>query len=271
MKLGISSWSYPWAIGVPGYQRPAVPLGAFGLLDRATALGVEVLQIADNLPAEHLPVADVARLGECARTGGIALELGTRGVQPAHLARYLELALASGAKLVRTLTHSNDCRPDLQQIELWLRESLPAYERAGVTLALENYERHTAAELARLVCGAGSSSLEICLDTVNSLGALETPAEVVRLLAPLTVNLHVKDFEIKRVPSMMGYLVSGCPAGAGRLDIPGLLAEMRRHGRRPSVIVEQWPPFLDSIEDTVALEAAWAEQSVRYIQTCICG
>jgi hypothetical protein len=55
----------------------------------------------------------------------------------------------------------------------------------------------------------------------------------------------------------------------GRLDVPWLLAEMRRCGRGPSIIVEQWPPFSDTIGDTVALEAAWAEQSVRYLETCI--
>jgi sugar phosphate isomerase/epimerase len=271
VKLGISSWSYPWAIGVPGYDRPEAPLDAFGLLDRAVALGVEVVQVADNLPVDALSTDDLARLAEGASRSGIAIELGTRGVEPAHLARYLELALATGARLVRTLTHRKDSTPDLPQIEAWLRQSLPSYERAGVTLALENYERHTAAELAALVYKIGSPSLGVCLDTVNSLGALETPAEVVCRLAPLTVNLHVKDFEIKRVPSMMGYVVTGCPAGTGRLDVPWLLDEMRGCGRDPSVIVEQWPPFSDTIGVTVALEAAWAEQSVRYLQTRMRG
>jgi sugar phosphate isomerase/epimerase len=228
-----------------------------------------VVQIADNLPVDALSAPDLARLAANATRAGITLELGTRGVDPPRLARYLELALATGARPVRTLTHRKDSTPDLPQVETFLRESLPAYERAGVTLALENYERHTSAELAALIHNVDSSSLGVCLDTVNSLGALETPAEIVCRLAPFTANLHVKDFEIKRVPSMMGYLVTGCPAGTGRLDVPWLLAEMRRYGRDPSIIVEQWPPFSDTIGDTVALEAAWAEQSVRYLETCI--
>lgn len=271
MKIGISSWSYPWAIGVQGYPHPPAPLDAFGILDRAAGLEVEVVQLADNLPVDRLSPGEVERLGESARCAGITLELGTRGVEPAHLDLYLDLARRTGARLVRTLTHRKDSTPDLPLIEEWLREALPAYEREGVTLALENYEKHTTTELARLVCSIGSPSLGVCLDTVNSLGALETPAEVVCRLTPVTVNLHVKDFEIMRVPSMMGYLVTGCPAGTGRLDVPWLLEQMRRHGRDPSVIVEQWPPFSDTIGNTVALEAAWAEQSVRYLQTLICN
>lgn len=269
MKIGISSWTYPWGIGVPGYARPAVPLDAFGLLDRASTLGVGVVQIADNLPVDALPSADLGRLAAAAAHAGITLELGTRGVEPPHLERYLELARCLGARLVRTLTHARGSTPDLSRAEGWLRETLPAYERAGITLALENYEEHRTEELASLVCRIGSPFFGLCLDTVNSLGALEVPAGVVRRLAPFAVNLHVKDFDIVRVPSMMGYMVLGRPAGKGRLDIPWLVDEVRRHGRNPSVILEQWPPFADTLEGTIAIEAEWAEQSIRYLQSHI--
>ena len=85
MRAGISSWSYPWAIGVPGYDPPPVPLDVFGLLGRAAALGAEVVQIADNLPVDELSAEDIDRLSAAARRAGIALELGTRGVEAPHL------------------------------------------------------------------------------------------------------------------------------------------------------------------------------------------
>jgi sugar phosphate isomerase/epimerase len=85
---------------------------------------------------------------------------------------------------------------------------------------------------------------------VNSLGALEKPREVVALLGPHTINVHVKDFEIRRVDTMMGYLVTGCAAGEGRLDIAWLVGELREHGRDPNLILELWPPYAGSIEQT---------------------
>jgi sugar phosphate isomerase/epimerase len=246
-------------------------MDAFGLLERAATLGVEVLQIADNLPVDALPAPDIDRLGTAAQRAGLALELGTRGVEPSHLARFLDLACCLKVRLVRTITYTDGHALTLAQVEAWLREALPSYERAGVTLALENYEEHTSEELAGLVRRIGSPCLGICLDTVNSLGALETPAEVVHILSPLTVNVHVKDFSIARIPSRMGYLVTGRPAGAGCIDIPWLIGQVRQCGREPNVIVEQWPPFSNTLSATIALEAAWAEQSVRYLQRCLCG
>jgi sugar phosphate isomerase/epimerase len=271
LKLGISSWTYPWAIGVPGYQQPADPLDAFDLLERAATLGVALVQIADNLPLETMPPAAVARLGSTARETGLALEIGTRGIEPSHLYRFLDIARCLHAGLVRTLTANNSPAPPAEQIEASLREVLPAYEQAGVQLALENYEQQTSEELADLVRRIDSPCLGVCLDTVNSLGALEGPAEVTRFLLPIAFNLHVKDFGIERVPSRMGYLVIGRPAGTGRLDVPALLDQARRHGREPSVIVEQWPPFSDTLAATIALEAEWAEQSVRYLQQYLCN
>jgi L-ribulose-5-phosphate 3-epimerase UlaE len=105
---------------------------------------------------------------------------------------------------------------------------------------------------------------------VNSLGALETPERVVEMLSPLAVNLHVKDFVIGRVPQMMGFVVSGAPAGEGMLDIPWLLGQMTPTQNHMSAILEQWPPWTESVEATIALERDWAERGVRYLRSCDC-
>ena len=253
MKVGIGSWTYPWAIGVKGYP-PRDPLTAVGLLERARTLGAEVVQIADNLP---LDAGSPAPLREAA--AGITLELGTRGTDPEQLLRYLEYATALGARLLRTLPGGNG---DEQR----LREVLPEFERHGVVLALENYELLPAAELARLVQRLDSPWVGVCLDTVNSLGALETPAYTIETLAPYAVNIHVKDFDIARVPHKMGFEVTGRPAGRGRLDLRSLLDHVRVHGRDPNLILEQWPPLCGSLEDTIANEAVWAHTGLKYLK-----
>ncbi len=109
----------------------------------------------------------------------------------------------------------------------------------------------------------------ICLDTVNSFGALEGPQVVVDTLGPLTVNLHVKDFTIFRASHMMGFTVEGRPAGQGKLDIPWLLGELKRHGRECNAILELWTPPESSLDETIRKEQQWAEESVTYLRKLI--
>lgn len=269
MRIGISSWTYPWAIGVPGFLQPPQPMKLSGLLERAAALKVGVVQIADNLPLHKLDPIEQRDAHQQAAGLGLTIEVGTRGVQPTHLLQYLEIAAEFGATILRTLTHSADSQPNLEEAETWIRQVNPAFESAGVVLGLENYEKHTCQELAGLVRRIASRNLGICLDTVNSLGTLETPKDVVEILGPFTVNLHVKDFEIGRVPQMMGFQVTGAAPGAGKLDIPWLLGQMRSR-ENISAILEQWPPLRETVDATIANEANWAAQGVDYLRLCGC-
>ena len=56
MRLGISSFTYVWSVGVPGFFAPSQPLAPGGLLEKAVQLGVRVVQIADNLPLDRLTI-----------------------------------------------------------------------------------------------------------------------------------------------------------------------------------------------------------------------
>jgi sugar phosphate isomerase/epimerase len=240
-----------------------------GLLDRAAVLKVGVVQVADNLPLHELDPVELHDARDQAVSLGLRIEIGTRSVEPAHLLRYLKLADIFDTTLLRTLTRSVEERTSLDQAEKWIREVLPEFEAQGVTLGLENYEKHSCRQLADLVSRLESRHVGICLDTVNSLGALETPEVVVETLGPLTVNLHIKDFVIDRVPQMMGFVVSGAPAGTGKLAIPWLLGKMPPDND-VSAILEQWPPLRESVEETVAMEEEWAERGVQYLRSCGC-
>ena len=50
MRLGISSYTYGWAVGTDTHRPPGA-LTAHDLIDRAAAFGVRVVQLCDNLPA----------------------------------------------------------------------------------------------------------------------------------------------------------------------------------------------------------------------------
>ena len=265
MQLGLSSYTYTWAVGVPGYPVDA-PLTALGLLDRAASFGVRVVQIADNLPLEALDTAELDALHAAATAHGIRIEPGTRGIAPEHLARYLVLAQRFASPLVRVVIDTATHQPDLDEAIALLKRSIPAFEAAGVVLAIENHDRFRAEEFLEILETVDSPYLGMCLDTVNSFGALEEPGGVIDTLGPWTVNLHVKDFTIRRADHKMGFVVEGTPAGKGRLDIPALLARLRAWGFDGSAILELWTPPEATLAETIAKEATWAEESVVYLQ-----
>ena len=270
MRLGLGSYALAWAIGVPGFPVRR-PLDAFQLVRRAAEWRLEVVQIADNLPLDRLSAEELTSLRALADGAGVALEVGMRGLQDDAVARHLEIARALGSRILRVVVDGPGFEPAPEEIVAALRRLAPALERAAVTLAVENHDRFASAALAAMVRSAGSERVGICLDTVNSFGALEGPAPVVEALGPLTVNLHLKDFTVRRAPHKMGFAIEGAPAGEGRLDVPWLLGRLRAAGRDPSVILEQWVPPEPDVEQTVAKELDWAERSLRYLRPLFAG
>jgi sugar phosphate isomerase/epimerase len=221
------------------------------------------VQIADNMPLGDWPDGELRALSDRARALGIQLEAGTRGIEPETLSRYLEVALLLNSPILRTLIDSPGRQPSPEQALNELAASMPAFERAGVVLAIENHDRFKARTLHRIVEQVSSSHLGVCLDTANSLGCGEGIDQVLDTLAGIVVNLHVKDFVTRRLPHNKGFVVEGAPAGKGLLDIPAILARLPRD---ISAIVELWPPPEDDIEASVAKEHAWAAESVRYMR-----
>jgi sugar phosphate isomerase/epimerase len=269
MKLGLSSYTYTWAVGVPG-QVPWQPLTPLDLLRRADQLGVRVAQFCDNLTLPRLSPQELEEFAAFATEHQIGVELGTRGIaDTANLLAHLDLAKFLGAPFVRVVVDSKVHEPSPDECVSVLRPLLPRFAAAGVKLAIENHDRFTSATLAQIVEQLGPDDVGICLDTVNSFGALEGPEVAVKTLAPYTLNLHVKDFTLARVSSQMGFVVNGCAVGQGRLNVPWLLDQLRAAGREVNAILELWTPFGPTLEDTIAREARWAEESVRYLRQLI--
>lgn len=265
-RLGIGSYAYAWAIGVPGYP-VAQPMTAWNLLERCAVLGVRVVQIADNLPLDELSAHELDALARRAHELGIAVEVGIRGIGAERLLRNLAIAAQMESPILRVVIDRGDYHPDVDQVVARFRAVLPEFAAAGVTLAIENHDRFRAAMLVGILERLESEWVGICLDTVNSFGALEGPEVVVKALAPWTVNLHVKDFAIRRADHNMGFLLEGRPAGAGQLDVAWLLAELTAAGRSGSAILELWTPPAETVEATIAREAAWAEESVTALRS----
>ncbi len=239
------------------------------LLNKAIELGVHVLQIADNLPLDRLCDANLDRLIAHAGQSGIELELGTGGIDPQNLCKYLSLARKLNSPILRTVIDSPGREPSVEEIVVTLAPLMPAFEQAGVRLAIENHDRFPAATLATILDRIGSPQIGICLDTANSIGCVENLATLLDLLGHQVVNLHVKDFAVFRPNHLKGFVVEGRPAGQGQLDIPGLLAQLKRLNRDVNAILELWPAPQADLVASIAKEEAWARESIRYLRQFI--
>jgi sugar phosphate isomerase/epimerase len=265
MILGLSSYTFGWAIGVHGHE-PAEPADECDLLEEVRAHGLRVLQIGDNLPLETFNADRLAALRERAHAARVELEVGARGLTAERLDVYAGIARKAGAKLIRFVIDDSTWgyHPNIETVISVLRENVATLK--GLLLGIENHDRFTAAEFRRLIDSVGAENVGICLDTANSIGAGEGLETVVAALAPVTFNLHIKDFQVKRLPHMMGFTVTGCPAGTGLVNVPRLLEELRAHGRCHSAVLEQWTVPEQTIEQTIATERAWAATSINYLK-----
>jgi sugar phosphate isomerase/epimerase len=265
MRPGVGSFALGWAV-----RHAQPPFDEHALLAFALRHGVAVVQLGDNLPVHAWPVDRLERFVSEAGRSGLSIELGARGLTDAHLEQYLELCRRCGAQLLRFVADAHPYEPSPDDLIALLGNAARALAAADVTLALENHDRFSAATLRRIIESAGSPHAGICLDTANSLGAGEGLAAVTETLAPLTVNLHVKDVRISRLPHMMGFVVEGRPLGQGQLPIAETIACVRQHGRCGSVILEAWTPPGTTMEETVTRERAAADISIERLKTLVC-
>lgn len=265
MRLGIGTYTFAWGIGVPGCP-PARPIGAHDLLERAALLGVKVVQFCDNLPLVNLSRPELETLSRRAHELDLEIELGTRGLEEKNLRANLELARHFGCKFLRLVIDSPGNEPSPEEAVERIKPVLRTFAEHNVQIAFENHDRFSSAAFVWMIQTLGPGRAGICLDTVNSFGALEGPEVVVQNLAPYTLCLHVKDFTIRRPAHQMGFLVEGCAAGQGRLDISWLLGALKRSPHPFNAILESWVTPGDSLEETIARESAWAVEGVRYLR-----
>lgn len=265
MKLGIGSYTYTWACGVPGHL-PEHRLTALGLCHRAVELGVGVVQCCENFPFLR---SEWGAVREFAGEHGLQLEIGTRGLLGTYLEEAWTAADYFGSPFIRLVLDRDGHEPTADEAGHLLRPWVERCRTGGRQIAIENHDRFPVRILASMIENLGPDAIGVTLDTVNSFAAMEAPEMVVQHLAPHTISLHVKDFVIRRVPSMMGFVIEGCPAGDGRLDIPWLLDCLRAAGRDPNAILELWTPLAGTMEETIARETAWAEKSIAKLRQFI--
>ena len=265
MKLGISSHSFGWAAGAVTYEIKN-KMTAYDLLDIAYKYGIKVVQIADNIPLHLLSEDMLQVLKILAKEKNIEIELGLKGLTRDSLNKYIQLCEFLDCKLLRVVTDSIGYEPTLKEIISILMEVEPIIASKNIIIAIENHDRLKCKELSYIIERVNSSYIGICLDTANSIIASEGVEYVQTILNPYILNVHSKDYKIKRLPCLMGFTVEGCPAGDGDVDIPKILKSITSN---VNVILEMWTTPEDSVEKTIRKERAWVEKSINYLREFI--
>jgi 3-oxoisoapionate decarboxylase len=263
VSTGLSTYAFFWQ----WHPSAARPMSLAAMVEATAEQGVGRFQICDYPAIEGWDAAQLDALRQHAADRDVALELGTRGIGPVHLQRYLHLAERLGVTLVRSMLNVGDHRPGRDEAVDLLRAAAPRYERAGVTLALETYEQVPVATLVDVVEAVASPAVGICLDPANCVAALELPLDTVRRTAPHVKNLHVKDFHFTRQDGWVGFSLVGCPLGEGLLPYAEMVALVDPDARGISRIIEHWLPWQGDSATTIALEQRWTEHNLSYLRS----
>jgi sugar phosphate isomerase/epimerase len=261
--LGLGSYSFFWQ---QSNQNPQ----AISLIDAFTQtaeLGVQLFQICDYLPLDQMTAAEIKAAANHAKDLGLEIELGTKGIEPARLAKFLELAKAFDAKLIRSMPYSQESRPTQQEAIEILQSEIKTFEKAGVVLALETYEQISTQELVAIVSAVNSPNLGICLDPANVVPNLENPQHCVEQSAPYVKSIHAKDFAFARQEGWVGFTYSGAVMGEGLHDYSHLLSVVKPRESGINEIVEHWLPWQGSIEKTIATEKQWTKVAIDYLRS----
>jgi 3-oxoisoapionate decarboxylase len=265
MIIGISSFTFGWAIDT-NYAPPHLQINEESLLQYAAANDIHCLQIGDNLPLHTFTSERLQLLNDKAGKQNIRLEVGARKLTPEHLEKYIDIADFLNAPILRFVIDDKGYEPSVNEIIAIIKSVVPVLQQKNIVLGIENHDRFKARELEEIMLAVNSKHVGICLDCANSIGANEGLEWVTKVLAPYTVNLHVKDFSIARLPHKMGFTVQGAVAGKGMLHLDEVMNELKKYNRCQSAILELWPVPEPDASATVAKEKAWADESVQYLK-----
>lgn len=268
MNLGISTYTFPWNVGV-AQNIPAHPLSYKKMLQYAVENRIGYFQFGDNYPLHQFSKNELELLKETALDSNIQLQAGTRRLTEEHIIAYIAIARKLQSPFLRVVIDDEGFHPSVTEIIETLKKLLPHLRDNNIILAIENHDRFKAQTLAHIVEATDTELIGICLDTANSLGAGEGIAAIAPVLLPYTVNLHIKDFTINRVPHKMGFTVQGAPAGDGMLDIPWLLNLCKPYKRCGTATLEIWMNEADTLQATLQKEKEWVEKSIYYLKQYI--
>lgn len=262
MPIGISTYAFFWHLS----ESVEKPYSLDDVLQRSAELGVDLVQICDYAPLAEMDGAQLAAIRQRADALGLRLEVGTKGVRPEHLQNHLRICEALDSRILRTMLKVPDHQPSIEEATQILTDLLPSFERADVTVAIETYEQVPTPDIVRLVETIDHPRIGICSDPSNTIAILETPKQVIDLVAPRVTNMHIKDFEFTRRTGSIGFQLTGAPLGTGLLDYDYMVDAIRPADNNLSQVLEHWLPWQADEATTLAAEDDWNSIGIAFLK-----
>lgn len=147
----------------------------------------------------------------------------------------LRTAKQAGATVIRTAMGGRRYEQfsNVGQFEAFAARSLkslqlaePVVARQRMRLAIENHKDWRIDQMLDRLKRLGSEYVGVCVDTNNSFALLEDPMAVVEAYAPVGFSAHLKDMAVAEYEE--GFLLADVPLGQGVLDLPKMVAIMRK-------------------------------------------
>jgi 3-oxoisoapionate decarboxylase len=247
----------PLKIGVEMGCLGAAKLTPYQALDYLAKIGVEAGQFSSsNLGvnaanpdesalkkirdyAAKLNISFPAISGRCICPTSSRFE-SKAGTAEQQIAQGLKLARMMGATAMRAVVGGADERAEIEKHMASMAKVLKGMRsqirESGVKIALENHGGDfQARELKALVEDVGPDILGVCLDSGNPLWMIEDLHLTLELLGPYTVNSHIRDTAVWRVPE--GVAVQWVNMGQGNVGIDDWVRKLvRMHPTLPVTI-----------------------------------
>lgn len=260
MRIGTTSFGFRYQLLDPKLAPPLT-----SLVDQASEIGLNMLQICENARPLDVSKSDWIGLQQHAATAGVAIGLGCKTTSEEVFLRYLNRAAGLPDRMLRLVfEEESGARPTRNHVDRFLERAAPQLERAGVKLAIENHFDVPSAMLADAVRQYPQELIGFCVDTANSLRNFESPEHVVDLLGPRAFCYHIKDFRVDG--HLLGFAVSGAPLGRGALKLDTLLSRIFRQNPEPDLFVENWVPASGDRNRDIREDAVWLRESVACLR-----
>ena len=102
----------------------------------------------------------------------------------------------------------------------------PILRKHKIKLAIENHKDWLAEEHVAILRQFNSEWIGALIDTGNNFALLENLDELINALSPFLLSCHLKDMGVQEFEQ--GFLLSEVPLSAGFLNIPDIVARLRK-------------------------------------------
>jgi sugar phosphate isomerase/epimerase len=237
LRTGLNPYGLTYHLGMQGSGTPRAnprAVGFEGYLALATELKAKTIELSEGWTGS-MSDADLAALGTRLRALGME-PIGSSGLQTADFANSIRIANGLGGKLIRFALTPILCGDRHAAGERWpqlvdstwrkLAELAPMAAAHGITIAVENHQDFTSAELVEF-CRTTGDNVGIVFDTANALAVGESVLDFTRTIAPYVRYLHLKDYRVQFTDE--GYRLCRCPSGDGAVPFRELVDILAQH------------------------------------------